>query len=76
MGHLSDSRCDSALDLLERKRLADGGWPAESRYYTVGNAMKLGADYVDWGGTSSRRMNPWVTVNALSVLAKAGRWTP
>ena len=76
MGHLSDSRCDSALDLLERKRLTDGGWPAESRYYTVGNAMKLGADYVDWGGTSSRRMNPWVTVDALSVLAKAGRWTP
>ncbi len=73
LGRVSDSRCDSALDLLERKRLPDGGWPAESRYYTVGNAIKLGADYVDWGGTSSKRMNPWVTVDALSVFAKAGR---
>lgn len=75
-GHLGDPRCESALDLLEQKQLADGGWPAESRYYTVGKAIKLGADYVDWGGVSTRRMNPWVTVDALTVLAKAGRWRP
>lgn len=75
-GHLDDPRCESALDLLEKKRLADGGWPAESRYYTVGQTIKLGTDYVDWGGVSTRRMNPWVTVDALAVLAKAGRWKP
>jgi len=76
MGHLDDPRCESALDLLEEKCLTDGGWPAESRYYTVGQTIKLGADYVDWGGVSTRRMNPWVTVDALAVLAKAGRWKP
>jgi hypothetical protein len=75
-GHLADSRCDSALDLLERKRLPDGGWPAEARYYNVTKTIELHGDYVDWGGVSSRKMNPWVTVDALSVLASAGRWTP
>jgi hypothetical protein len=75
-GHLADARCESALDLLERKRLADGGWPAESRYYTVTNTNQLHGDYVDWGGVRSRRMNPWVTADALSVLVRAGRWKP
>ena len=28
---------------------------------------------VDWGGTSTKRMNPWVTVQALAVLTAAGR---
>ena len=28
---------------------------------------------VDWGTTSPRRPNPWVTLDALSVLAAAGR---
>jgi hypothetical protein len=76
LGLAGDVRCEDAFELLERKRLADGGWPAESRYYTVGDAIRLGADFVDWGGTSAKRMNPWVTVDALSVLTKAGRWEP
>lgn len=75
-GSLDDPRCASALDLLERKRLPDGGWPAESRYYSVTKRVQLHGDYVDWGGVSSRRMNPWVTADALSVLVKAGRCTP
>jgi hypothetical protein len=33
----------------------------------------LNADYVDWGGTSTKKMNPWVTADALSVLVSAGR---
>jgi hypothetical protein len=33
----------------------------------------LGNDDVDWGGTSIRRSNPWVTVDALAVLQAAGR---
>ena len=72
-GHLADPRCAPALDLLERKQLAGGGWPAESRYYIVSKGIAMNADYVDWGGTSAKRMNPWVTVDALTVLAKAGR---
>jgi hypothetical protein len=75
-GHLDDPRCGPALDLLEQKRLPDGGWPAESRYYTVSQDIKLNADYVDWGGVSKKRMNPWVTADALSVLVKAGRYIP
>ena len=74
-GHLSDPRCTSALDLLEKKQLPDGGWPAESRYYNVTKTIQLHGDYVEWGGVSSRKMNPWVTADALSVLVKAGRWT-
>jgi len=36
-------------------------------------AMVTNADYVNWGGTSRKRMNPWVTVDALAVLRAAGR---
>jgi hypothetical protein len=56
--------------------LSDGGWPAEKRHYKVSRkAMNANADYVDWGGTSTRRMNEWVTVDALAVLRAAGRAT-
>lgn len=75
-GHLGDPRCDPALDLLEQKRLPDGSWPAESRYYSVSENLKLNADYVDWDGTSKKKMNPWVTADALSVLVSAGRFSP
>jgi hypothetical protein len=70
---LSDPRCSDALDLLEEKRLADGGWPAEKRYYTVSGEPKAGSEAVDWGGTGKTKWNPWVTVDALGVLVKAGR---
>ncbi len=74
VGSIRDPRCRDALDLLERKRLPNGGWPAERRYYKVNvNGVEPGADYVDWGGTSKRKMNEWVTADALSVLAASGR---
>ena len=74
IGRISDPRCADALDLLERKRLPDGGWPAEKRYYKVSpKAMVANADYVDWGGASAKRMNEWITVDALAVLRAAGR---
>ena len=76
LGRIRDARCTDALDLLERRQLVDGGWPAESRYYSASKALQLHADYVDWGGTSKMRMNPWVTADALSVLRIAGRWKP
>ena len=72
IGRISDPRCADALDLLEGKRLPDGGWPAEKRYYKVSpKAMVANADYVDWGGASAKRMNEWVTVDALGVLRAA-----
>ncbi len=73
IGRIRDPRCADALELLEKKRLPDGGWPAEKRYYKVSpKAMVANSDYVDWGGTSAKRMNEWVTVDALAVLRAAG----
>jgi hypothetical protein len=70
---IDDPRCADALDLLESKELPGGGWPAERRYYKVSKKVELGADNVDWGGTSKKVMNPWVTADALYVLRAAGR---
>ena len=70
---LGDPRCEPALDLLESKRLADGGWPADARFYSTSAKMSSNTAAVDWGGTSAKRMNPWVTVQALSVLTAARR---
>ena len=71
-----DERCADALDLLEEKALPSGGWPSESRYYKkVSSQFELGNDYVDWGGASTRRLNEWVTADALYVLQRFGRLT-
>ena len=69
---LGDPRCADALDLLESMRLADG-WPATARYYRTSTEVALHHDWIDWGGTSTRRANPWVTADALAVLRAAGR---
>ena len=72
-GHISDERCGEALDLLESKRLSDGGWPAEARFYRVSNDFASGTEWVSWGQCSGKRMNEWVTADALYVLKAAGR---
>jgi hypothetical protein len=75
IGRIRDPRTADALDLLEQRRLPDGGWPAEARHYKVARprTMETNADYVDWGGAGSTRANEWVTVDALAVLRSAGR---
>lgn len=73
MGLLGDPRSADALDLLESKRLPDGGFPAERRHYSVVQEPRPGGSLVDWGGVSRRRMNPWITIDALYVLRQAGR---
>lgn len=70
-GFLADPRCRAALDLLESKRLPDGGFPAEERFYQTRDPRLSGYSRVDWGGTSTRRMNLFVTVQALAVLQRA-----
>jgi hypothetical protein len=72
-GMVRDPRCEEALELLERKRLPDGGYPAEARYYRVARKHGSGRSLVDWGPTSVRRSNDWVTVTALAVRTAAGR---
>ena len=75
-GMVNDDRCDDALGLLEAKRLPDGGFPAEAKYYQVGGQVRSGRSLVDWGGTGKGRMNEWVTLDALYVLKEAGRIDP
>ena len=69
-GLLEDERCEDALELLTSKRLPDGGFPAEGRFYSHAGAGSR-RSLVDWGGVSKRRMNEWVTADAIVVLAAA-----
>jgi hypothetical protein len=73
-GFIADARCRDALDLLESKRLPDGGFPSEQAYYQATTRM-IGSrrSLVGWGGVSSRSLNEWVTVDALAVLKAARR---
>jgi hypothetical protein len=59
------------LDLLKSKRLADSGFPAERKYYQCTPKAKTGRSLADWGGTSTTRMNEFVTVEALYVLKES-----
>jgi hypothetical protein len=73
-GFIKHPACSDALDMLESKRLADGGYPAESRYYSVvRKPVGSNISCVDWGGTSKKQMNLYVTVDALHVLKAADR---
>jgi len=76
-GFVNDERCAEALDVLESRRLPDGGWQADERLYKVlepGGKLYMQMSPVDWGPIGRRRMNEWVTVEALSVLRVAGRF--
>ena len=73
VGRISDPRCSAALDWLERKELPGGGWSAEARFYRVSKSFGWSSEFVDWGPTSRRRPNEWVTTDALRVLKEAGR---
>lgn len=74
IGITEDERFEDPLDWLEEKELPGSGWPAEERYYKkVTSEVILNADYVDWGGTSKKRLNPWVSADALYVLKRFGR---
>jgi len=72
-GLIRDARCAAALDLLAAKRLGDGGFPVEGRYYRTSIKGQNGDSRVDWGGTSKIHANPFVSVDALWVLGAAGR---
>lgn len=70
-GFISDPRCKPAIDLLMNKQLPDGGWPAEKKYYKAAEELKLGNDSINWGGSSKRKLNEWVTADALFVLKRS-----
>lgn len=74
VGYLNDPRCAEALDLLEGKRLPDGGWRAEGKHYQVVPEPANGGSLVAWGPVSRKpMMNPFVTLDALYILRQAGR---
>jgi hypothetical protein len=74
LGRIRDRRCAEALDLLESKRLPDRGWPSDKKYWRArSRTFASNMEWVDWGPVSARRMNEWVTAEALAVLEAAGR---
>ena len=78
MGLVKDPRCANALDLLEKKELPTGGWPAQGRFYKVSSNLDLSSRFgsislVDWDSTSPRKMNEWLTTDALFALHSADR---
>lgn len=72
---ITDPRCTAALDLLESKRLPGGGFAADVKYYKVVDVIRKGSGFslVEWGLTSKRTMNEFVTLHTLAVLKQAGR---
>ena len=50
-----------------------GGLKAMARIGAAAKALKANAEHVDWGGTSKKRMNEWVTIDALAVLQASGQ---
>jgi hypothetical protein len=72
-GFISDKRCAAALDLLESKILPDSGFPAEESYARPSRPALSGYSPVVWGGTSRKKMNLFITADALFVLRMAGR---
>jgi hypothetical protein len=72
-GFIGDPRCSEALDLLESKRLPDGGFPAEATYARPGRPDLSGYSPVGWGSISKRSLNPFVTADAMYVLRMAKR---
>jgi len=73
MGLARDPRCRDALDLLERKRLAGGMFPAEWTSVRRADAVVTRGTYADWGTLRKKKGNLLVTVDALYVLREAGR---
>ncbi len=71
-GWIKDPRCKDALDWLESRRLPNGNFPADEKWYTVTQRNVSGRSSIDWGGTSPKVLNPFVSVLARSVLKMAG----
>lgn len=72
LGFIHDPRCKPALDLLASRRLPDGGFPADGRWYRTTNPNPKISGYspTDWGPTGKTRANEYVSVDALYVLGE------
>ena len=75
-GFIGDPRCAEALDLLESKRLPDGGFPNEERTHVTSKQVVTRGTYADWGPVGKHQANEFVTLEALYALKAAGRFSP
>jgi hypothetical protein len=68
----TDPRAADALDVLEDKRRPDGRWNAQAQWWRAADSNTT-PEVVSWG--EAGQPNLMVTLNALRVLAAAGRVT-
>ncbi len=66
---LGDRRAADALALLESKRLSDGTWRTQGRWWKRPGSADGNIEAVDWGAAA----NVVLTEQAVSVLRAAGR---
>lgn len=71
IGKINDPRCAAALELLASKRLPDGGFPLEVKNCRTSDKVVSRGSFADWGPAGRTRSNPYVTIEALAVLARA-----
>ena len=67
MGLVGDPRAADGLELLEERRLPDGGWRVSGRWWKRPGTEGSNVEVVDWGSTA----NELLTLNALRVLRSA-----
>jgi hypothetical protein len=66
---LADSRVTDALDLLESKRLPDGSWHCEGKWWKRPGSKGSNVEAVDWGDAADELL----TERAVGTLLAAGR---
>jgi hypothetical protein len=66
---LADSRTAAGLDLVESRRLPDGTWRTEGKWWKRPGSKGSNVEAVDWGDTA----NELLTARALEVLQAGGR---
>ncbi len=76
MGLINEPRCEDALKVLLKKELPTGGWAVDGKFYKLSpntdTSDRFGATCpVDFGAVNKRKMNEWITADALYVLSRA-----
>jgi hypothetical protein len=69
VGGLTDARVTDALDSLQSKRLPDGTWHCEGKWWKRPGSKGSNVEAVDWADAA----DDFLTAQVLDVLATAGR---